>query len=127
MVEEGRAYILMQIGRELLEQGDPAQAAVVLERASAEESRKGSILELLGRAYYACGRYQDAALRFEEALEVDPTNHYAHYCLGLCYLKTSKRAEAGGHFKMAWFMKPDETYRGNAERFGVSTGGKGVG
>lgn len=110
----------------LLEDGNPAQAAVVLERARAIEPRKGSILEALGRAYYSSGRYREAASRFEEALDVDPANDYAHYCLGLCYLKTGNKVEAGGHFKMAWFLRPHEMYRLNAELFGVSGGLDGV-
>lgn len=126
MENEEHAYTLLDSGRGLLEDGNPAQAAVVLERARAIEPRKGSILEALGRAYYSSGRYREAASRLEEALDVDPANDYAHYCLGLCYLKMRNKVEAGGHFKMAWFMRPHEMYRLNAELFGVSGGLDGV-
>jgi len=121
-MEKETAYVLLQKGRELLEDGNPAQAAFVLERARSREPNKGSILEMLGMAYYGYCRYRDAARSFEEALEVDPTNDYAHYCLGLCFLKLDRRSEAGGHFKLAWYLRPYEMYRGKAVRFGASCG-----
>lgn len=122
-MQEETAYELLQKGRELIEEDNPAQAAVVLERALERVPHKGSILEVLGRAYYRSGRYGEAAGRFEEAVEVDPTNDYAHYCLGLCYLKLKRKTEAGERFKIAWFLKPGEMYREKAARFGVSEAG----
>jgi tetratricopeptide (TPR) repeat protein len=113
------AYELLRRGLELLEDEEPAQAAVALERARQAEPSKGSILEALGRAYYSLGRYEVASSTFEEAVEVDPTNDYAHYCLGLCYLKLRRTVEAAGHFKIAWSLKPSDMYRDKAHRFGV--------
>jgi tetratricopeptide (TPR) repeat protein len=121
MMEEESAHNLLKQGLELLDEGEPAQAAMVLERARLIEPSKGSILEALGRAYYSYGRFDDATACFEEALEVDPTNDYAHYCLGLCYLKLRRKSEAAGHFKMAWSLHPHEMYRGMAHRFGSFT------
>jgi tetratricopeptide (TPR) repeat protein len=118
-MKDESAYSLLQKGRELLEAGNPAQAAVVLERARIVEPRKGSILELLGRAYFGYGRYGRAAECFEEALAVDPTNDYAHYCLGLCCLKLKKPEEARAHIKLAWFLNPGEEYRQKAARYGL--------
>ena len=125
-MEQETAYELLQKGKELLVEDNPAQAALVLERALRVVPRKGSILEVLGRAYYRCGRYIDAAISFEEAVEVDPTNDYAHYCLGLCYLKLKRNREAGKHFKLAWVLRPGEMYREKAIRFGVSEAGSTV-
>jgi tetratricopeptide (TPR) repeat protein len=120
VMEDARAYALLRRGRELLGEGDPAQAALVLERARLAQPGKGSILEELGRAYYSCGRYREAAAGFEEALEVDPANDYAHYCLGLCLLKMKRSTEAAGHFKLAWTLRPCENYREKAARFGAA-------
>ncbi len=119
MESEESAYALLGRGLELLDEGNPAQAAVVLERAREREPHKGSILEALGRAYFSSHRYQVAASCFEEALEVDPTNDYAHYCLGLCYLKLKNKQAAAGHFKLAWTLKPAEEYSMMARRFGA--------
>lgn len=118
-MEPEDAYTLLGKGLVLLDEGEPAQAAMVLEKAHRLEPRKGSILEALGRAYYSYGRYEDAMHCFEDALEVDPTNDYAHYCLGLCYLKMKRKTEAAGHFKIAWTLKPQDIYRGMAHRFGA--------
>ncbi|MBU4173520.1 MAG: tetratricopeptide repeat protein [Actinobacteria bacterium] len=117
--DEESAYTLLERGKGLLESGNPAKAVVLLQRALVAEPRKGSILEMLGRAEYSCGRYQAASVRFEDALEVDPTNDYAHYCLGLCCLKTKSGRKAGGHFKLAWQLSPKEMYSEMAARFGA--------
>ncbi len=117
--EKESPYSLFERGKRLLEEGHPAQAAMVLEKARAEFPGKGSILEVLGRAYYNYGRYGEAALRFKEAVEVDPTNDYAHYCLGRCYLKLNRKADASRHFKLAWNLKPCDMYRKEAFRFGA--------
>ena len=122
VLEEENAYALLQQGKKLLEEGKAAEAAFVLERARAIEPRKGSILEVLGRAYFKWGRYREAARGFSEAIEVDPTNDYAHYCLGLCLLKLRRNVEAGVHFKIAWSLKPGEMYREKAARFGAAAG-----
>ena len=50
---------------------------------------------------------------------MDPTNDYAHYCLGLCCLKTKRRRKAGGHFKLAWQLSQKEMYEEMAARFGA--------
>jgi tetratricopeptide (TPR) repeat protein len=116
---EDDAYELLRKGLEMLEEDEPGQAVEVLERARRIEPSKGSILEALGRAYYSSCRYEVAASMFEEALEVDPTNDYAHYCLGLCFLKLTRKVEAAGHFKIAWSLKPSDMYRDKAHRFGA--------
>jgi tetratricopeptide (TPR) repeat protein len=116
---EDDTYELLRRGLELLEDDEPARAVTLLERARLAEPLKGSILEALGRAYYLSGSYEMAAVTFEQAVEVDPTNDYAHYCLGLCYLKQGRKVEAAGHFKIAWSLKPSDLYRDKAHRFGA--------
>ncbi len=117
---EENACSLLVAGRRLMEEGDPARAAAVLERARAMEPGKGSILEALGRARYQSGRYGEALESFDEALDVDPANDYAHYCAGLCCLKLGRKDKAAGHFKVAWYLKPIDEYRAMAHRFGVA-------
>lgn len=120
MNDEESAYSLLARGSELYDLGFHTQSAMVLERAREAAPGKGSILELLGRAYFGCGRYRRSAECFAEALNVDPTNDYAHYCLGLCCLKLGRRARAAGHFKLAWSLHPREDYRRMAQRFGAA-------
>lgn len=121
LMDSEDTHEMLNQGVELLEEGNPMQAALILERAREMSPRKGSILEALGRAYFATGRHQAAATCFEEAVEVDPTNDYAHYCLGLCYLKLKRKPEAAGHFKIAWTLRPQDKYRRMARRFGADT------
>ncbi|HAW60339.1 MAG TPA: hypothetical protein DCW86_02560 [Actinobacteria bacterium] len=106
------AYSLLEKGKELLKTGNPAQAAVVLERAKKIEPNKGSIREALARAYYNYGQYVMARCEFKKAIEIDPTNHYAHFGLGLCFKKSGDRHGALRHLKLAVAMEPGiEVYR----------------
>lgn len=105
------AYSLLQRGQELLETMNPAQAAVVLERAKKLEPKKGSIREALARAYFNYGQYHVARREFERALSIDPTNHYAHFGLGLCHKRLGNITSAVRHLKLAVAMEPDEAYK----------------
>ncbi len=105
------AYSLLQKGRELLQTRNPAQAAVVLERAKSLEPNKASIREALARAYYNYGQYQLAKNEFAKALDIELTNHYAHFGLGLCFMKMGNMTAASRHLKLAIAMEPDEMYK----------------
>lgn len=99
-------YELYQLGINLLETGNPAQAAAVLERARAGEPDKGSICEALGRAYFSYGRFWEAAINFRCSIGIDPTNHYAHYGLALCLERLGQFVKSYGHIKLALVMRP---------------------
>lgn len=112
MKKKKTTYELYQLGLNLLETGDPAQAANVLERAKVMEPNKGSICEALGRAYYNFGQFDQAMLNFNKALEIDPTNHYAHFGLSLCLERKGILVKSYGHIKLALAMQPDlEDYK----------------
>ncbi|GAB4244014.1 MAG: hypothetical protein Kow00122_00240 [Thermoleophilia bacterium] len=100
------AYLHYQTGVELLRTGNPAQAAVRLEKARTREPTKGSIREALGRAYYMLGRWEEAEREFRFLLELSPTNDYAHYCLSRVLSKLGRRHEAAAHLKLARAMRP---------------------
>lgn len=106
-MEKESAYGLLKRGKKLLKEGNPAQAAVVLERAKRKEPQKGSIREALGRAYYNYKQYELAEDEFEKAVEIGPTNHYAHFGLGLCLNHLGQKFRARKHLKIAVAMKPD--------------------
>lgn len=106
------AYSLYCRGIEILSSGNPAQAAVILERARALEPNKASIREALGRAYYNYGQHREARVHFEKALDIQPTDHWAHFCVALCYKKAGNPLLARKHLKLAVAMQPDsERYR----------------
>lgn len=101
------AYELLQEARAYMARRRDLQALPLLQRAKKLEPRKGSILEALGIAYYNCGRPRDARREFEEALDVDPTNHYARFGLGCCLYREGFLRLAIGQMKLAAVMAPD--------------------
>jgi len=81
MSSPGEAYEAYRNGSWLLEMREYRQAAIALERAKRLEPDKGSIREALGRAYLASRSYARAAEEFGVAVELCPTDGYAHYGL----------------------------------------------
>jgi len=100
------AYELFRRGSELLAGRHAHQAVLVLERARVLQPDKGSVCEALGRAYYATGRLSSAGAQFGRALELDPSNDYAHFGLALCLARTGERRRALGHLRLALVMRP---------------------
>lgn len=110
-------YDLYKRGSELLDKGDFAAAAIPLERARKLEPDKTSIREALGRAYFRCGRFRNAAEEFEAVVEQAPVNDFAHFCLGKALAKTGRRREARRHAVLAAGMRPDRAdYRNLRDR-----------
>ena len=111
-MEHENAYDLFRRGSQLLAQHHPGAAAVVLERCLALEPGKASILEALGRAYFNQGAHARAAERFQTIVDHNPLEHYAHFGLGLCGLRTGDLEGALRTLRLAVVMKPDsEDYR----------------
>jgi tetratricopeptide (TPR) repeat protein len=100
-------YDWYQQGLSLLARGDAHAAATVLERAVDSEPDKGSLRETLGRAYYASKRYGAALDQFVYALDISPTNDYAHFGAGLCLGRLGRLDEAVGHLKLASVRRPE--------------------
>lgn len=94
-------YDLLKRGEELLKTKNPAQAAVVLERARLREPHRTSIREALGRAYFNSGRYGKAAAEFRVVIDLYPTNGYAHFCLGKCAEKLGDLLTRKRHLRLA--------------------------
>jgi Flp pilus assembly protein TadD len=102
----GSAYDLFSRGLHLLRDGHPHQAALLLSRAKLLEPEKGSIREALGRALFMSGRTMRARREFAKAVQIDPTNDYAHFALALACERTGERGRAVGHLKLALAMAP---------------------
>ena len=114
---DANTYQLFQRGSQLLAAGHAHQAVISLERARDAAPGHGSVREALGRAYYGAGRPDAAAAEFAEALEIDPSNDYAHFALGLCLARSGKRARAVGHLRLAVAMRPEvDSYRQALDR-----------
>lgn len=105
--ERESAYELFRRGSQLLADGHPGAAAVLLERCLVMEPDKASILEALGRAYFNHGRFAEAADRFGAIVDANPLADYAHFGLGLSRARLGDQRAAGRHLRMAVFLKPD--------------------
>ncbi len=106
-MKEAEVYYDFKRAIKFLERNRFAQAAFLLERVKAQEPKKGSVREALGRAYYNWGRFERSEAEFSAAVEIDPSNHYAHFGLGLSLLRQGKLAEASRHLKLALAMSPE--------------------
>ncbi|MEQ8833214.1 MAG: hypothetical protein RIB67_02070 [Miltoncostaeaceae bacterium] len=97
------AYEAFREGNWLLDSREYRQAAVALERAKAVEPRMSSIREALGRAYLSSRAYAKAAAEFSVAVELQPTDGYAHYGLARSLERLGDPA-ADTHYRLAkWF------------------------
>jgi Flp pilus assembly protein TadD len=111
------AYAAFQEGTRLLGDDNAHAAVIALEHARELEPNKGSVREALARAYYRTGRFADAESEFRFALEIEPSNDYAHFGVGLCRLHAGDRAGARGHLRQAAVMRPDNAdYQAALER-----------
>ncbi|HMM48536.1 MAG TPA: hypothetical protein PKE32_02830 [Miltoncostaeaceae bacterium] len=94
------AYDAYREGLWLLGEREYHQAAVALERARALEPTGASIREALGRAYLSLRAYRKAAEEFRVAVDLQPTDGYAHY--GLAHaLERIGDPQAALHYRLA--------------------------
>lgn len=108
---QGTTYDWYRRGLDLLERGDAAASALLLERAHAAEPEARHLREALARALFDAGRYQTAALHFRHLSVVDPVDDYAHYGLGLCLWRTGLIDQAKESLAVAAALRPREEYQ----------------
>ena len=101
MEQSFEAYEYYQRGQELLETRSFQAASVALERAKRLEPDKASIREALGRAYLSARAYHQAAEEFAAAVDLAPTDHYAHFGLGRALDRLGDTAAAKRHYTLA--------------------------
>jgi Flp pilus assembly protein TadD len=110
-------YTLYRRGMELLADNSFGEAADALEEAARREPHKASVREALGRAYFHSERFVEAATEFEAVVENNPTDDYAHHCLGRALTKTGDRTRAQRHLAIAASLRPDRRdYRLHRDR-----------
>jgi tetratricopeptide (TPR) repeat protein len=112
----GGVYEWYQRGLQLLANGDPAAAALLLGRAAQAEPGSRSVLEALARAQYDAGRYQEAIASFTELIAVNPTDDYAQFGLGLAASRAGELRMAAEHLALAVAMRPDVGHYARALR-----------
>ncbi len=110
-------YELFRTGSALLDRHDYHAAAVPLGRVAQLEPDKASVREALGRAYFGCQRYGEAADEFAAVVSTSPTDDYALFCLGRCLQLLGRHAEARPPLTQAALLRPDRPdYRAYRDR-----------
>ncbi|MGI5289398.1 tetratricopeptide repeat protein [Nonomuraea polychroma] len=106
----GSVYDWYQRGVKLLQEGSPAAAAALLERANAAEPESRSILEALARAQFNSRQYAEAAASFRQIVDANPAEDYAYFGLGLSLWRTGDVEGAQEPLAIAVAMRPDERH-----------------
>ncbi|MFD9945557.1 tetratricopeptide repeat protein [Nonomuraea sp. NPDC059023] len=104
----GEVYDWYQRGVKLLQEGSPAAAASLLERAVAAEPESRSIREALARAQFNSRQYVQAADTFRWIVDANPAEDYAYFGLGLSLWRTGDMEAAQEPLAIAVAMRPDE-------------------
>ncbi len=103
---DGGVYEWYQRGLRLLDEKHPEAAATLLARAVEAEPASRSIREALARAQYDAGRYDEAVASFTALTEADPTDHYAHFGLGLAAGRAGDLTVSAEHLALACALRP---------------------
>lgn len=103
----GDVYEWFQRGVKLLQEGSPAAAAALLERAAQAEPASRSIREALARAQFNSRRYAEAAGSFRWIVDANPAEDYAYYGLGMALWRTGDIEAAQEPLAVAVAMRPD--------------------
>jgi Flp pilus assembly protein TadD len=111
---EGSPYDWYRRSIELLDAGNPDDAAILLERLRQVDPMSTSVLEALARALFDSKRYREAADAFTELVERSPSEDYGHYGLGVSLWRLQRFSEARDHLAMAFVMRPQRSEYGQA-------------
>lgn len=109
-------YDLYRQGCRRLDAGNPRAAAEVLELAVEHAPQSALLRETLARAYFASAAVGKARTQFEHALELDPTDAYAHFGVGRCHEREGSLAAAAKHYKLACALNGRSAYASALER-----------
>jgi len=112
----GDVYDWYRRGLGLLESGNAAAAAQLLEHAAAAEPTSRSVREALARAQFDAGWYAAARDNFAWITEENPADDYAQFGLGLSAARTGDLRRAVEHLALAVAMRPDLGHYGTALR-----------
>jgi Flp pilus assembly protein TadD len=113
---KGTVYDWYTRGMQLLQAGNPAAAAALLEHAVRAEPASRSAREALARAQFDSGRYAAARDTFATIVADSPTDDYAHFGLGLACNKLGDFDDAAEHLALAVAMRPDNKHYSTALR-----------
>lgn len=104
---QGDVYDWYVRGLTLLEEGDAAAAAQLLERASRVEPDARNIVEALARARLSTRQFELARADFLRLVEWQPDDDYARLGLGLALARLGDFRAAAEQLALAVAMRPD--------------------
>lgn len=99
-----------------LDMADPRSAADILEPLAGTEPGSASVHLLLGRVYFAQARLTRAEECFSQAVQIDPSDHWARYLLGRALERQSRLEEARAQFRLAGALHDRPDYGAALER-----------
>ena len=109
---EGTAYEWYRRAIDLLERGDASASLVLLDRVLTEDPDSVSAREARARALFDARRFDEAADAFDSLVQVNPSDDFAHYGLGMALWRLQRFRHAEDHLAMASVMRPDrDDYR----------------
>jgi tetratricopeptide (TPR) repeat protein len=91
----------------LFESGRYEEAVEVYEQLIGKDSEDGAVLASYAGALGALGRYDEALVQLDRAIELDPLNAEAYYNRGLVYERQGKRGEALAEYRTALRYRTD--------------------
>jgi tetratricopeptide (TPR) repeat protein len=113
---EGSVYDWYRRGLALLQAGNPAAAAQLLEHVAAAEPQSRSAREALARAQFSSRSFSAARSSFASIVADNPTDDYAQFGLGLSSARVGDYQSAVEHLALAVAMRPDNRDYGVALR-----------
>lgn len=111
------------LGKELLQEGRPADAAAQFGEATRIRPDSPEAHANLGNALVANGLEDEARKEYEAAIRIDPGFAGAHYNLGLSLLRAGRRPEAAAEFLEA--LKRDPRHAPARNSLGLALAGMG--
>ena len=104
---DGDVYDWYVRGLALLNDGHPAAATQLLERAHDAEPAARNILEALARARLSTRQYEQARQDFFQLVTLQPDDDYARLGLGLALARLGDFTAAAEQLALAVAMRPD--------------------
>ena len=111
------------LGRELLQEGRPGEAAEQFRAAVAAQPDSPEAHANLGNALQAQGLAEEARAEYASALRVDPRFAGARYDMGLSLLRSRRFEEAAAQFRAAAELDPGHAQARN--NLGLALAGQG--
>ncbi|MFC5713375.1 rhomboid family intramembrane serine protease [Thalassorhabdus alkalitolerans] len=100
--------VQLQMGQELLEEGEYEDARPLIESAIEEGEERPEAFFLLAYAEANLEMYEEARGNLEQAIDLRPEFHEAHYNLALVYRELGELDEARDSVERALELEPDE-------------------